>query len=216
MKIDVGFLLGEAEHLLTTWWRFRKARSFADLLDRNITELIAGREDEADDPGGDPGYWQMLTTEIQLNRCGMLTEYAAAGGRNENSGLEYRAAVTGFVTDPDVLTWLEVLLGGSRYRMQLHHLYVPPAGDTETIAERTRRTGISTVRGIDSHNGYMSMGRAETGRDLFMLYPVHPAAGRELRAATRVTIYDSQWGDSDLFSVLLTAALDRTPSTSEA
>lgn len=217
MKTDIGYWLGEAEHLLVNGWRWRKARTFADLLAGNIDDLIRHRDEEADQvTDGDPAYWQRLTTEITLNRCGVFTEHSVGGGHRTYARLEYRAALTCLVADDAVLSWLTDLAHQLGAGIRSHTLHVPAPGDTETRAERLQRTGVATIRGLETGKEYLHVGGASTRRELFREYPVHPAAGRELRAARQVTIYDPQWGDSDLFTNLLTAALDRQQHTSKA
>lgn len=202
-RIDIGYWLGEAEQLIMSGWRWRKARTFADMRDISIKDLIAERGDEDDHPnaGEDSAVYLQTAVEIALTRAGMLVDHSILGGRYELSGRKMRAVITGHAPT-EVLTWLKGITYSTRYEVVAHRPY-KPGQPVEDAATRARETGVTAGREIATGDPLFFVGGRQTSHELFTRYPVRPSAGRELRDCWQITIYDPQWGGNDLFAFLL-------------
>jgi hypothetical protein len=210
-KIDIGYRLGEAEQVIVGGWHWRKARSFEDVLAISTKDLI-------DECGGDPAdradddfdglFYLQTATEIALTRAGLLVGMSILGGRYECGKHEFRAAVTGLVYSDDVVGWLDRITAGTRYRV-LAHLPYAPGQTPDEPAIRNRDTGVVYAREVATGIETQFIGGRETAHEIFMRYPARRSAGRQLRACWQVTVYDTEWGDSELFPFLLGEALER-------
>jgi hypothetical protein len=212
VKIDIGYWLGEAEQVLVGAWQWRKARSLQDMLDIRTEELIDERGGEDERPAGDPDelFYLQMSTEIALSRAGLLLGHTTLGGRFYNSGREVRATITG-LAPAEVVGWLELVTAGTRYTVLAHRPY-KPGQPVEDRATRARDTGVASTRDIFTGDEEFPTGVRQPAHEVFMMYPVRRSVGQELRDCWQVTVYDTQWGENDLFPFLLGEAHSRTES----
>jgi hypothetical protein len=196
----LGDLYGEVEHRIVAGWHYRKVRTFQDLLDMEIADDLYERDREFE-----PARWQQLTTEMALLRCGLFITGAGPGGRNEKADIEYRASVAGFADDATV-AWLTEILDESLYELDVQDLYV--TGD--------RAPGVPLVRDASTHARWGCLGRPQDAREILRTFPVPRRVRGELTGRRQVIVFDPEWGDSDLFSFLLDAALARQAAVGAA
>lgn len=218
------------EDTLNHWhaWRtWHRARTYNDLLAIN-TNRLAGLLDNLSPLLSDDKGREMLTTQIELNRAGFFTLTAQPGGVDEGlygSPIQHRAAIHVIIPDNGDWDRLEDWLynhdhlainrdekgtGGIDFTvLELHNPdHTTGQRDVGPIAIR----GVPVTRAGTPENGWRPvgfLGRQATAAELYDTYPAKPDAMAQLYRGWQITIYDTAWGESTLFTVLAEAAKAR-------
>lgn len=179
-------------------WRYRNAHTLTDLAN-----LIADQR-AAYMPCPDPDGQTMTDALTALGRVGFAVVNAEQGGAPialPEGTLTRRAAVTAFAST-EAKDWLDDVLCRVdwSYGFRVLELHNPDGWEP--------RVGALPVSRIDGRTNRSIGGQMDAGQ-VRRLFPVRAGVRDELHGGWLVTVFDNNWGRSDLFRFLLDAAEGR-------
>ncbi len=193
-------------------WRWRNARTLADLADLRAVQLARQLNRRLD---YSPTHVSMYATLVALGRAGVVVVDARPGtSTDDGPGLEpmeTRACVTGFA-DTATKDWLDNLLyyagkapGTTKYELtHVFELYGPGSLEYDQSGgdDSYRNRGRAWVERIDGKPTARIGGQMDAGQ-VYRTFPTRRSVQRELREAWQITICAPTWGDSRMFVDLL-------------
>jgi hypothetical protein len=199
-----------------TWRTWHGARTYNDLLETNI-DILCNRLDKAllTRPEDER---RMLEAMIDLTQCGIFAYFAQPAGieiRPSGDPIQRRAAISMIVPDDVWNGWLEDAIYYEYERdLDRYDVAVFDVHNPDHNADQ-RDAGIGAIRGLPvarvgtPETGWRFVsyqGRQATAAELHSAWPVQPDAAAQLYRGWQITLCDSQWGDSDLFTKLAAVA----------
>jgi hypothetical protein len=210
MKNRIGTAVRDLYHMILDLisnlykrWYWRKVNNVATMAAMTASTLITNLGDY---PPGSPEAVTTTEAVAALSRAGLILHEGQWGSIEttpDGRTVEQRAAVTGFA-DTATKDWLDNVLyeagcynGGCTYDLMVFKLLDP--------AKRWHRaTGQPVVRVNGVPTVYM--GDQLDADQIRREYLVRRSVQMELQRMWQITIYDREWGPSNLFNVLLQAA----------
>jgi len=182
-------------------WRYRNVTSAAGLANLLADRRSNQRRSTA------PDFRTMDEALVALGRAGFVVVDAELGGSSISTPdgvLTRRAAVTALAST-ETKDWLDDVL------CQINWSYGFRAGGAvsgDVHADPGRQSGTAVSR-FDGRTN-RSIGEQMDAEQIGRLFPVRSGVRDELNNAWLVTVFDKNWGRSDLFEFLLDAATIRT------
>ncbi len=205
------------------WWRWRHARTLAELASLQAARLARRMDKMGSDPAN-AAQRQMYTTLVSLAARGLVvtdwrpgnrTQLPDPDGTDGTDGtvtlLETRACIAGFADD-DTKNWLDDLLyfagkvpGATRYTLtSVYELYGP--GTIEYKRHNGSDAGRCRGPAVERCDGRVTarIGDQMNARQVYRAFPTRPAVQRELRQAWQITICApaEAWGEGTMFADL--------------
>jgi hypothetical protein len=217
--------IGDAARVVADRWRWRKARTLADLADLQADRLARNLTNLAPD---DDQHRQMMSALVALGRAGVVAvdwrPGTAVHGFEHDVETETRAAVSGFAST-EVKDMIDNLLYRAGYESFGDDAVIEftvmdlwgPGGDEDykkfngADSARWRGNLVERVDGVPTS----WIGGSTDARQIYRAFPTRRSVQQELQAAWLITIADRKWGDSTLFAGLL-QMLDAARQTATA
>ncbi len=217
----MGSFISTALAVVAGRWRWRKARTMADLAKLRAQRIPVWPTAPAADVEGDQ---RMLEALFALGGAGFVVLDFRPGRRVEATddlpSMATRACVVGFADD-ETKDWLDNLLyyagkepGAVKYTIgPVYDLYAPGQMDYDRWdgSDEGRSSGVWVER-IDGNPTYR-IGGQMNAREVYRAFPTRRSVQKELRRAWLVGIASPTWGDQRMFADL--SAMLRDPGLLE-
>jgi hypothetical protein len=194
-------------------WRWRKARSLADLANLQADRIARNLAELADDDN-DPK-WSMYSVLVALGRRGVVVADWRPGTSTDvtepGAPMETRACVTGFA-DTETKNRLDDLLyhaglepGATKYELaSVFELYGPGCEEYDRFGgdDGRRNPGRSWVERI---GGIVTarIGGQMNAHQVYRAFPTRRSVQQELQKAWQITICAPTWGNDYMWADLL-------------
>lgn len=208
--------ISTAAAMAVGWWRWRKARSLADLANLQADRIACRMAGLTDDDPRAP----MYSVLVALGRAGVVVADWRPGTftriSDPDTTLETRACVTGFADD-ETKDWLDNLLyyagkvpGATKYELAyVFELYAPGCIEYNQSGgdDNYRNRGPAWVERIDGA-ATARIGGQMDARQVYRAFPTRRGVQRELRDAWQIAICAPTWGNGRMWADLLPLLCD--------